>query len=337
LRGIPATHVLYTDHFAVRVADVCSGLEGMGLMLAFCSAWLIYFRREYRFPRALILIPAGLLVIFALNIVRISVLMAIGNAGFPGVAVYGFHSQAGWIAFNAAAGGIAYTTRRSRWLSRSPSVERRSEPQDNPTATYLLPFLAILAAGMLATAVSSGFETLYVLRLIAATIALKAYWPQLTGLDWRFTWRGIATGIAVFAIWIGCASFVLHPAAMPQGLRALPGAGRVVWIATRVAASVITVPLAEELAFRGYLMRRVIARDFERVRFGSVGLWPLIVTSALFGFSHGALWLPGVIAGVAFGTILIRTGRIGEAVAAHATTNGLVSAYVLAANQWQLW
>ena len=31
----------------------------MGLILAFCAAWLIFFREEYRFPRALLLIPAG--------------------------------------------------------------------------------------------------------------------------------------------------------------------------------------------------------------------------------------------------------------------------------------
>ncbi len=33
---------------------------------------------------------------FALNALRIAILMLIGNAGFPDVAAYGFHSQAGW-------------------------------------------------------------------------------------------------------------------------------------------------------------------------------------------------------------------------------------------------
>ena len=45
-----------TPRFAVVVSDACSGLEGMGLMLIFCSAWLWYFRREFRFPRALSII-----------------------------------------------------------------------------------------------------------------------------------------------------------------------------------------------------------------------------------------------------------------------------------------
>jgi membrane protease YdiL (CAAX protease family) len=49
------------------------------------------------------------------------------------------------------------------------------------------------------------------------------------------------------------------------------------------------------------------------------------------------LWLPGIVAGLAYGLILVRRGRLGEAVAAHATTNALVAATVLAGDQWQLW
>ena len=87
----------------------------MGLILAFTVAWLVYFRREYIFPRALLLIPAGIAAIFALNVVRIAGLMMIGDAGFPNVAVYGFHSQAGWLAFNAVGLGFVALTNRGRF------------------------------------------------------------------------------------------------------------------------------------------------------------------------------------------------------------------------------
>ena len=47
--------VLSTDQFAVDVADYCSGLEGMGLILIFTATWLFYFRRaEYTCLRALL-------------------------------------------------------------------------------------------------------------------------------------------------------------------------------------------------------------------------------------------------------------------------------------------
>lgn len=34
---------------------------------------------------------------------------------------------------------------------------------------------------------------------------------------------------------------------------------------------------------------------------------------------------------------MLRRGRIGDAVLAHATTNALLAAYVLVFHQWQLW
>jgi CAAX prenyl protease-like protein len=77
--------------------------------------------------------------------------------------------------------------------------------------------------------------------------------------------------------------------------------------------------------------------DFESVPFQSVHWAALAVTAVVFGVAHGALWLPGIAAGLAYGTILIRRGRLGEAVAAHATTNALIIAGVLGAHQWQLW
>jgi hypothetical protein len=49
------------------------------------------------------------------------------------------------------------------------------------------------------------------------------------------------------------------------------------------------------------------------------------------------MWLPGIAAGVLYGAGLVRSGSMGEAVVAHATTNGLIAAWVLLGSQWQLW
>jgi exosortase E/protease (VPEID-CTERM system) len=336
LAADPNTMVLSTGRFAVQIADVCSGLEGVGLMLAFCGAWLLYFRRDYIFPRALLLIPAGVVAIYALNVVRIAVLMLIGNAGHPEVAIYGFHSQAGWIAFNAVACGLVFLSRGSTWLNR------RAEPAaavagDNPTAAYLMPLLAILAAGAVSRAMSSDFEFLYPLRFVAALGVLAHYRRQLLALDWRWTWRGPALGAAVFALWLAAAHFVLPVSSMPGKLASLSHAQQDLWILIRLGAAVLTVPIAEELAYRGYLMRRLTHRDFDSVPFRSVRGPALAATAVIFGAAHGALWIPGIAAGLAFGWVLVRTGRMGEAVAAHAVANGLIGAAVLGFGQWQLW
>jgi CAAX prenyl protease-like protein len=63
----------------------------------------------------------------------------------------------------------------------------------------------------------------------------------------------------------------------------------------------------------------------------------LLVSSLLFGLLHGNRWVEGTAAGLLYGMMILRRGRIGDAVAAHATTNALLALYVLAFHHWQLW
>jgi CAAX prenyl protease-like protein len=100
---------------------------------------------------------------------------------------------------------------------------------------------------------------------------------------------------------------------------------------------VVTVPIAEELAYRGFLMRRLASRDFESVAWRNFDWVPFLISSVAFGVLHGERWLGGTIAGLLYGFALIRRGRIGEAVVAHATTNGLLAAWVLLTGNWQMW
>ncbi len=330
-------HVLSSDRFAVEIADTCSGLEGMGLVLAFASCWLIYFRREYLFPRALVIIPIGLVLMFALNVLRIAALFLIGNAGYPDVAAYGFHSQAGWISFISVACGLVFFSRRSPWLSRSPAAATEAAETYNPTAAYLIPLLAILAAGVLSHALSGSFEIFYPLRFVAALGALYYYRDIILEFDWRFSWRGPAIGALVFVLWLIAAHALIPTASMPWQLQSLGPSGRSVWMTVRALASITTVPIAEEIAYRGYLMRRLVNSDFESVSYRSVPLSAVLISGIVFGLAHGALWLAGILAGIAYGLLLRQTGRLGEAVVAHAVSNALIVICVLAANMWQLW
>jgi CAAX prenyl protease-like protein len=107
-------------------------------------------------------------------------------------------------------------------------------------------------------------------------------------------------------------------------------------LAMRVVGAVCTVPIAEELAFRGFLARRLVAVDFERVSFRTFTWVAFIGSSIAFGLMHGR-WLAGTIAGMAYALIVYRRGELGDAVAAHAITNALIAAYVLATGAWLLW
>jgi len=97
------------------------------------------------------------------------------------------------------------------------------------------------------------------------------------------------------------------------------------------------VPLVEELAFRGFLYRRFLPPDFESVSFRRFSFLALMLSSLIFGLLHGNRWFAGAVAGVLYGLVLIRRGSMGDAVAAHATTNALLALDVLAFHQWHLW
>jgi exosortase E/protease (VPEID-CTERM system) len=336
----PSTHVIGSRGFYLEIAAECSGLEGIGLILVFGATWLWLFRREFRFPHALLLIPASMVVIFLMNALRITALILIGAAGAPGVAMGGFHSQAGWIAFNAVATGFALTAQRLPWVTvpgLTTAIPARST--ENPTVPYLAPFLAILVAAMIARAASSGFEWLYPVRFFAAAGVLWYYRRKYAALDWRFGWMAAATGALVFAMWMGLdwARGGGVDTGIERGLSGLPDPARAGWLAFRTLAAVLTVPMAEELAFRGFLMRRLVSADFESVDWRRWALLPVLVSSVAFGALHGDRWLAGTIAGVLYAGALRWRGRIGDAVAAHAVTNALLAAWVLVTGNWSLW
>jgi exosortase E/protease (VPEID-CTERM system) len=308
----------------------------MALMLAFSSAWLLFFRREFRFPQSLLLIPAGMVVMWLSNAIRITVLILIGVAGAPGVALGGFHSQAGWIAFNCVALGFALYTRQMPWFAAGSNDKTK---EHNPTAAYLMPFLVILAAGMVSHAVAGEFEWLYPLRFAAGVVTLWFFRAKYREFDWRVGWSAILTGIAVFGIWIGLD--LLAPTGNHNGIESAlassPGFFRISWLVFRTAAAVITVPLAEELAFRGFLIRRLISPHFESLDFKRYTISSVVLSSVAFGLLHGDRWIAGTLAGLLYSAVFLRLGRIGEAVAAHATTNALIACCVLFGGKWYLW
>ena len=341
-----------TPQFTILVGAKCSGIEGLGLVLVFTIVWLWFFRRETRFPQAFLLIPLALLCAFSLNVLRIAALILIGNAGAPEVAFVGFHSQAGWIAFTLIALGFSMATQKLAWVRKRVSGplmaaelngQTMAQAESPATGAYLIPFLAILGASFISKSASGYFEWLYPLRFVAAAAALWAFRREYRKLNWRFGWAAPLTGAAIFLIWIAPEGWAHATANQPLAnqlgiaLAALSPLARWTWIAVRVAAAAVTVPIAEELAFRGYLARRIMGRTFDQVPFSRLSFVAIAVSSIVFGLMHGQNWLVGIVAGVAYAVLLRSKGRIGDAVVAHAVSNLLLAAWVLARGDWGLW
>lgn len=336
----PAHLIIGTAKFRVNIAPGCSGLEGAGLIVVFTVSWLWFFRHECRFPRALLLIPAGVSILYLLNAARIAALILIGNAGAREVAVGGFHSQTGWITFNAVALGLSIATRRWSWLRRPEATALSGEKSaPNAVAPYLMPFLVILATAMISRAASGDFDWLYPLRFLSAAACLWFFRAKYREMDWRVGWLSPVLGLLGFALWMGLDRFTgAHPTGgIGAGLARLPEAARVSWLGFRVLAAVFTVPIAEELAFRGFLIRRLISSDFESVSMTKFTWLSILGSSLAFGLMHGDRWIAGILAGLLYAGALLWRGRIGDAVVAHGTTNALLAAWVLISHDWSLW
>ena len=337
----PAELVIGTKLFSVTIRSACSGYEGIGLMILFVGTYLWLFRFRLRFPHAYLVLPCGILAIWLVNAVRMALLVLVGTHVSPEIAMGGFHSQVGWLGFIGVALGMAAVTQRIPLFAVTQSGPGEKARESNQTTAYLAPLMALLALSMITGALSSGFDWLYPARVLGTGAAIWLFWRRSA---WRnlarsWSWGAVAIGVAVFAVWMGLervrgasgtgSSIARTLGEMPVGLA-------VAWLIFRVLGSVVTVPIAEELAFRGYVLRRLIPDDFDRLSLVRFTWLSFLVSSVLFGALHGR-WLAGTVSGMFYAWALYRRGRVTDAVIAHATTNALIVADVLILGHWGLW
>jgi exosortase/archaeosortase family protein len=112
--------VVGTPTYTVFIAPVCSGYEGIGCVTLLLTLYLWWFRHHLRFPSALLLLPVGAVAVWVANALRITALIALGTSVSPAVALRGFHSQAGWIAFLLVGFGLIAWSRRCHLFAIAP-------------------------------------------------------------------------------------------------------------------------------------------------------------------------------------------------------------------------
>jgi membrane protease YdiL (CAAX protease family) len=125
--------------------------------------------------------------------------------------------------------------------------------------------------------------------------------------------RDVAIAAALWAVWIGVAIAVtslMHSSPQISGLIPHGVTDGVLWVVLSTSAGI-----AEELAFRGYLLRQF------RAMTGNVWV-ALLLQSALFSIAHGYEGLAGCVSiavfGFLFGMAVIRTGNLRACMIAHA-------------------
>jgi CAAX prenyl protease-like protein len=98
----------------------------------------------------------------------------------------------------------------------------------------------------------------------------------------------------------------------------------------------VVIAVIEEYFFRGFLYRWMMGSPFFKIDAGKLH-WPmLMLISCFFGIEHFE-WMAGIVCGIAFGLLYIKTRDIWAAIIAHGTTNFLLGLYVIKYNAYQFW
>jgi len=319
--------------FVVEIAPVCSGYEGMGLITGLCALYLYIYRREFKFPNALLLLPMGAAIAWLLNCARIAVLIIIGYQWSPQVAVGGFHSNAGWIGFILTACLLLFVAGKFKWFA-GDAITQHPAFSMTPAVALLIPFVVLMASVLISSALFSHFDFLYPARVVLVGSAIIWSWQYLDLSDFHFSAEPVLIGVAVALFWIAMSP--LDRAAnrdIHQALAALSVAMGSWWIIFRVLGSILIVPIVEEFVFRGYLLAKLSGSA--AMTKGRIPIAPLavVISAVSFGLLH-ASWLAGIVAGLAYVVVRLRTLHLGHAITAHATTNLIICVYALLSENW---
>jgi len=345
--ALPEHRILAAGDFKVQVFGACSGYEGVALIVVFLSVYMWVFRRELRFPNVLLLLPIGVAVVWCLNALRIAVLVSIGAHISPAVAIQGFHSAAGWICFLLVTFGCIAISRRVPFFfapagsqevpsgSRGVPIAAPAAAPPRPAVLFLAPFVALMAASILESAFAPHDQWLYGARV--AAIGGVLWWYRRDYLRYlsSVSPAAILVGVAVGAVWIMTDPGKSTEAPLGTWLASLPLWVAVLWLVLRAVGSVVMVPIAEELAFRGYLARALVSRRFENVGFGDFRWLAFIGSSVAFGMVHQR-WMAAFLAGAIYALLMYRSKNIADPIAAHAASNATLIFWAVAAQQWSL-
>lgn len=212
----------------------------------------------------------------------------------------------------------------------------------------ILPFLTYLLFIVIADVLArlgwnaQDLRWLYAVKIGAVMLMLVIFWRDYTEfrnpppLGLAGAAVAIAAGIAVLVLWVNLnADWMI--VGKPEGFNPTTN-GQIDWllVAVRIFGAAVVVPVMEELFWRSFLLRWIVAVDFLKVDPNRITLLSLIVTVTLFGFEHNQ-WLAGIVAGLAYSALYVRYRTLWSPILAHAFTNGLLGGWIVITSNWTYW
>jgi CAAX prenyl protease-like protein len=227
----------------------------------------------------------------------------------------------------------------------APMFSRAAWVRILPFAAYLFFIVAGDVLERLGVA-AAVLVWLYPLKIAIVALLLALFWRQYAELGLAKTrpsrlsssqaLTALATGVLVLVLWISLdAGWMIIGS--PSGFDPR-SQGQIDWllVAIRILGAALVVPVMEELFWRSFLMRWIVAPNFESVEPSQLGLKSFIITVLLFGFEHN-LWLAGIVAGAAYSLLYMRHRTLWSPILAHAVTNGLLGLWVVRTGNWSYW
>lgn len=319
--------------FGVLVADSCSGIEGFGLVITYLGAFVWMMREHFILKRTIVLFVAGVFLSWCLNTFRITVLILIGANGYPDLAVNGFHSHAGWLAFAILAGLLSTAAWKISWFRKISSIPVRSSEKPpffkDEKVAEILPFIAFMFASLLLSTFTSVTGLHY--WLIASFIAFVLFMVRgyIFSLAWEVDKLSLIVGALIAVLWLATAGEPDSESPLKAALAGLSGAAFVLWVIVRMIGTTILIPITEELFFRKYMLS-VFPRD-DRVLFAV----SIILSTVCFAVLHDR-WLVAAIAGLAFAFLYLRSNNITHAIQSHMIANLFIGVAAILMNNWAL-
>ena len=221
----------------------------------------------------------------------------------------------------------------------------------HPAVARIAPFAVFVALLGLASLLGrtgavdpDELRWLHLARGGAAALLLAVFWRRYVELlaparcpasEWLLA---IAAGLAVFVVWIQLDQGWATLGTGGPGFDPTGADGRIdpLLAGLRLASLALVVPVMEELFWRSFLLRWLDTPAFAFADARRTSVRAFVLVAVLFALEHD-LWLAGLIAGIVYNWLYVRTGRLWVPIASHAVTNGALGIWILSTRSWHLW
>ncbi len=237
-----------------------------------------------------------------------------------------------------------------RWLAGMSSTGNSAAAANRELLAHVAPmFLFILLLGLVGMIKSPGAELwlaapefwIYPLQTVLCAGLLFYFRRCYEFLPLRQLVFTGAIALLVLTLWIAPQQFFHFPPRLvgfnPDALAYSPGLYWTTLLLRFVRLSIV-VPFVEEIFWRAFLLRYLIAERFASVPFGTFSPVSFTVVTLAFCFSHsGPDWPAALLTGALYNLVAYRTKSLRSCILAHALTNLGLGLWIMATKQWGFW